>query len=253
MKLVDAAVISNEPAYPGVNLLWLSSPALAQDAHPGQFLMLRTTDSIDPFLRRALSIHRIGEGAIGILYGGSGAGTEYLRRKQPGDTVNVLGPLGQGFTMHPNTRNLLLLGTGWGLGSLVALAEQAVARDCAVTLLAGAPTAAQVLPGALVPAQAEVVVATEDGTLGHKGQVTDLAERYWQWADEVYACGPMAMYQTLRDKTRTLFPRKDVQVLAEMPMACGVGACFGCTVETSRGPVIACREGPKVMLHHLCP
>ena len=79
MKLVDAEVISNEPAYPGVNLLWLSSPALAQDAHPGQFLMLRTTDSIDPFLRRALSIHRIGEGAIGILYGGSGAGTDYLR------------------------------------------------------------------------------------------------------------------------------------------------------------------------------
>lgn len=253
MNLVDAEVISNQPAYPGVNLMWLRGAELALTAGPGQFLMLRCTDTQDPLLRRALSIHRIDPeaSAVAILYGGTGGGTDWLRRRTPGDRVNVLGPLGEGYRVHDGTRNLLLIGVSWGLSPLVALAEQQVMKDRSVTLLAGAPNAAASLPSALVPPQVELVAATDDGSFGHAGSVLDLVDQYWGWADEVYACGPMSLYQQLAEKARTLWPRKNVQVLAEMPMACGVGACFGCTLETKRGLVITCREGPRVYLHHL--
>ncbi len=253
MNLVDAGVVSNQPAFPGANLMWLHSTELAQTAQPGQFVMLRCSYTWDPLLRRALSIHRIQPqtGDVALLYGGGGAGTEFLRRRLAGDTVNVLGPLGNGYTTHPATRNLLLIGVSWGLSPLIALAEQAVNADRAVTLLAGAPTAAQVVPGELVPPQVELVVATEDGSLGAKGLVTELAGQYWGWADQVYACGPMAFYKGLSEATARLWPRKTVQVLADMPMACGVGACFGCTLETRRGLVVTCREGPAVLLHDL--
>lgn len=253
MRLVLAGVLSNAPAYPGVNCMWLDAPAVARSAHPGQFVMVRCSDTLDPLLRRALSLHRIepATGRVAILYSVGGAGTAYLGRRRPGDTVDLLGPLGRGFSVRPSSRRLLLVGVGWGLASLVALAEREVARDRAVTVLAGADTAAQAVPSTLISPEVELVVATGDGSLGYHGEVEALVKDYWAWADEVYACGPISFYRRLRETVTGLWPRKRVQVLAESPMACGVGACFGCTVETRRGPLIACREGPRANLHDL--
>ncbi len=233
--------------------MWLDAPELALNAQPGQFVMLRCSDTFDPLLRRALSIHRIHPepGRIAVLYSLGGPGTGFLQRRVPGDTVDVLGPLGQGYTVRAQSRNLLLVGVSWGLAPLIALAEQQVLHDRPVTLLAGGATAAQVPPSELVPPQVELLAATADGSLGHHGEVTDLVKDYWTWADDVFACGSMSFYRQLSHAVEGAWPRKRIQILAETPMACGVGACFACTLETRRGLLIACREGPKAYLDDL--
>lgn len=258
MKQLLATVLSNEPAMEGVNLLWLGAPELAQEVQPGQFLMVRCTEGLDPLLRRALSIHRVRaagsapeQRGCAVLYGVHGLGTAALARKQPGDTVDVLGPLGRGFSVPRGARHLLLVGASWGVSPLVALAEQQVAQGRDVTLLAGAPRQEAHYPAAWLPPQVEVVFATEDGSLGKQGLVTDLAPEYWEWADAVFACGPWALYQTLGKMMDSQWPQKPVQVLAELPMACGVGACYSCAVETKRGIRLSCREGPRFDLKEL--
>ena len=256
MQQLRAIIESNEPLLPGTGILWLRAPDVARAAVPGQFLLARCGDGYDPLLRRPLSIHRIkpgagAEGSIAVLYSQSGAGTAYLRSRRPGDELDIIGPLGKGFTVHRSSRNLLLLGSGWGLAPLIALADRETAAGRNVVLLAGAASASQLYPPARLPPEVELAVATEDGSAGRKGAVVDLAEEYWAWADEVYACGSTAMYGNLALRTAGLWPRKPVQVLAEMPMACGVGACYACTIETRKGPRLACKDGPRVLLADL--
>ena len=258
MNQIMATVLSNGPVMEGANMMWLRSPELAREAKPGQFLLVRCDDGVDPLLRRALSIHRVGRPFPGqniagcaLLYNYRGSGTERLRRLREGDTVDVIGPLGKGFTMKRTSKNLLLIGVSWGISPLIALAEQQVALGRSVTLVMGAATGAQLYPSELFPPEVELVVATEDASAGQKGSVTDLAAEYWFWADEVYASGPISMYAGLSSATARLWPRKAVQVLAEMPMACGVGACYACTIITRRGPKLSCRDGPRFYLSDL--
>ena len=230
----------------GVNQLWLEAPEVARETQPGQFVMVRCGEGWDPLLRRALSIHRVRREAatFALLYGVRGKGAAALAHKRPGDAVNVLGPLGNGFTVHRNVERLLLVGSGWGVSPLVALAEQQVARGKVVTLLAGAPQAKAHYPTAWLPPEVEVVYATDDGSLGKQGAVTDLAPEYWPWADAVYASGPLPLYQALARVADGQWPQKPVQALMESPMACGAGACFSCAVETKRGVRLACKDGP---------
>lgn len=255
MHQVRATIESNDALLPGASILWLRAPDVARDAAPGQFLLARCGDGYDPLLRRPLSIHRIqpgpGRGRIAVLYSQSGAGTAYLRSRRPGDELDIIAPLGRGFAVHRSSRNLLLLGSGWGLSPLIALAERETAAGRNVTLLAGAPNAGQLYPPALLPPEVELAVATGDGSAGRQGDVLDLVEEYWPWADEVYACGSPSMYVSLAQRTGGLWPRKPVQVLAEMPMACGVGACYACTIDTRKGPRLACKDGPRMALSDL--
>lgn len=257
MQQTAAPVISNGPLLPGQGLLWLDAPQVAREAQPGQFLLARCSEGYDPLLRRPLSIHRIVQpapdraGAIAVLYSLHGAGTAYLKQRRAGDLVDVVAPLGRGFAVHRTSRNLLLLGSGWGLSPLVALAEQQVAAGRNVTLVAGAPSAAQVYPLDLLPPEVEVAVTTEDGTSGRCGRPVDVVEDYWSWADEIYACASMAGYAVLAGRVSGLWPKKPVQILAEVAMACGVGACYACSVETRRGLRLACSDGPRMLLSDL--
>ena len=258
MRQLFAEVLSNEAVMEGMNLMWLSAPEIAQEARPGQFLLVRCGDGYDPLLRRALSIHHVGSPTpsaptrgCALLYGVYGPATSALGRLRAGDKLDVLGPLGRGFTVHQASRSLLLVASGWGIASLVALAEQQVAAGRSVTLLAGAADAAHLYPAELLAPEIELVVATEDGSVGYAGHVTDLVSDYWTWADEIYASGPISMYPVLAQCMEACWPRKPVQVLAEMPMACGVGACYACAIETKRGPKLVCRDGPRFFLSDL--
>ena len=258
MRQALATVLSNTQVMDGVYLMWFGAPEIAQEAHPGQFCMVRCGQGFDPLLRRPLSIHRIGaphpgssERGCALLYGVYGAAMEYLRRMASGDTVDIIGPLGRGFAVSRSSRNLLLIAGAWGVAPLVALAEEQVKKGRAVTLLAGASTARQIYPDALLPPEVELVTATDDGSSGHRGPIAELVKDYWSWADEIYASTPTFMYPALAGAVESLWPRKPVQVLAEMPMACGVGACYACVLETKRGPKRSCRDGPRFYLHDL--
>ncbi|MSQ15287.1 MAG: dihydroorotate dehydrogenase electron transfer subunit [Dehalococcoidia bacterium] len=250
MKVFGAEIVSNEEVAPGLRVMWLRTPQLGQ-VTPGQFFMARCGPGIEPLLRRPLSIHRIGNmpaagsntGDLGLLYDVYGSETSALLDKEEGDELDVIGPLGRGFSVHKDSKSLLLIASGLGISPMVALADVEVKRGRSVVLLAGAPTSSSVYPPDLLPAEIEVQIATEDGSQGRHGSVIDLVPEFWEWADEVFCSGPMDVYRGVEQIARGYGYRKRVQALADVGMACGIGACYGCTVWTRQGAKLACKDG----------
>jgi dihydroorotate dehydrogenase electron transfer subunit len=229
---------------PGINLLWLESPEIARAARPGQFVMAHC--GRENLLRRPMSIHQTDEdkSKIALLFNVVGKGTSWLSQRQPGEKLDLLGPLGKGFSVDPASFNLLLVAGGMGIAPLTFLAETAMADNRSVALLLGAKTASQLCPGHLLPEGVRCFTSTDDGTAGNKGIITDLLPEYLDWASQVFACGPSAMYRTIVNQNRRLLRRKEVQVSLETRMACGLSLCYGCTVKTKQGLKQICQDGP---------
>jgi dihydroorotate dehydrogenase electron transfer subunit len=156
--------------------------------------------------------------------------------------LDIFGPLGNRFSIYPTSHKLLLVAGGIGIAPLVSLAQQAPKRGCSVTLLLGAPSASQLYPKNLLPSKVKLITATEDGTTGKKGLITDLLPDFISWADQVFACGPISMYQTMA--TQNLVKTKPVQISLEVRMGCGLGVCYGCTIKTKSGLRQVCKDGP---------
>ncbi len=262
MLLHSAAVLDNREVMPGVYLLLLQAPALARAGRPGQFVMARCSEqgAADPFLRRPLALHRIdrAQGQVELLVRIVGRGTAWLAVRRPGDALDLLGPLGQGFSLQRRTRNVLLLAGGMGIAPLAALADEALARGGAVVLALGARTAGELYPAALLPPPVELLTCTDDGSAGRRGPVTDLLAdpelALLPWADQLMACGPQPMLACLPALVRAgrlRWRRGFAQVSLEERMACGVGACLGCVVSTRRGLQRVCQEGPVFDLYDL--
>jgi dihydroorotate dehydrogenase electron transfer subunit len=247
----DAELVATERLMVDSSLLTLRVPSgMAAQVRAGQFVdvLCRVDGSYDPLLRRPYSIFRAdaaGE-TLTLLVRPYGRGSQWLVAQPVGTTLDVLGPLGNGFTVHPKSRNLLMLAGGVGAAPLVLLSEQALARGENVTYLMGAATEAALLPARELPSDVEYVVATDDGSRGHQGFVTDLLPGYLRWADQVFACGPEPMFRSLRKvaDTHRLGGKPQVQVSLERGMACGLGACLGCVVETRKGLQTSCVQGP---------
>jgi dihydroorotate dehydrogenase electron transfer subunit len=252
MKQGKFKIISNEEIMPSTCLMWIEAPEIAGGSQPGQFVLMRVDDNYDPLLRRPFSIHRLGEnGELAFLFGTWGRGTLSLAAKAAGEQVDLLGPLGRGFDVQPDARNLLLVGGGMGVAPLVDLSERSIASGRSITLLLGGTSADHLYPSRLLPPEVELVLATDDGSAGHNGLITELVGEYADWADQVFACGPEPMYRSLATALGDHVARKSVQVLLEANMACGVGACLGCAVETRRGYKICCKDGPRFELREL--
>lgn len=223
-------------------LIWLTAPEIVQEAKPGQFVMVRCgTESTLP---RPFSIFRTyGKSDIALFYTvwENGKGSEWLAERRVGDTVEVFGPLGNGFTIERTSRTLLLVAGGMGIAPLYFLAQEALARVCNVTLLYGTPVRNR-YP---IPPEIKTVSATDDGSVGYQGNVTDLIPRYINGIDQIFACGPMPMYRDMIErKTQLGLEGKPIQMSLEVRMACGVGVCFGCTIRTKQGLKQVCKDGP---------
>jgi len=244
MKLFTATVVENETIMPATNVLSLRAPESARSAAPGQFLHIHCGESTAPLLRRPMSVYRTERHVIQLMIRDVGEGSAWLVRRQPGEELDCLGPLGHGFRLLPQARNLLMVGGGYGVAPLVGLAERALTRGASVTLAVGAATRAHVFPTDLLPPEIEYLVATDDGSAGHAGYVTDLVPDRLAWAEAVYACGPLAMMSALARIIRAEAPAKPTQVAMEERMGCAMGVCLGCVVETTRGPLRVCTEGP---------
>jgi len=262
MSLLTVTVLDNRQVMPATFVLRLQALELAQAGQPGQFVMVGCAEegAFDPFLRRPLALHRIDRegGEVDLLVRVVGRGTAWLAVRRPGDRLDVMGPLGQGFSLHPRTRNVLLVAGGMGIAPLRALAEQALVRGCAVVLVLGARSVSEIYPSALLPPQIEVQLATDDGSAGLCGSVIALLGNsklsLLSWADQVMACGPRPMLACLPDiirASRLHWQRGFAQVSLEERMACGVGVCLGCAVPTRRGMERVCREGPVFDLKDL--
>lgn len=240
MKQVSAPIVSNTEVMPEAHLIRVESPEIASEAQPGQFVMVRCGE--ETLLRRPLSIHQRDGDRIALLFNMVGKGTRWLSQREPGDDIDLLGPLGNGFCVDSASKNLLLVAGGIGIAPLSFLAEEALKQEKDVTLLLGAPTAAGLYPGNLLPRGVEVIIATEDGTAGRKGVVTDLLPDFAGEADRVFACGPVPMYRTMAQMPE--LKNKPVQISLEVRMGCGRGICYGCTVKTRDGLKQVCADGP---------
>ena len=252
MQRAPAVVLETTEITPGVFVTWYDAPELAERARPGQFVMVdpnSESGTFDPLLPRAFSYYRFrtveGERRFALLYAVVGRVTEAMAAQRPGDAAWMTGPLGRGFEVHRRARNLLLVGGGVGVAPLVALAEEQIARGRSVALCFGARSAAGVFPADLLPPEVEYYVATEDGSQGHQGLVTDLFAQHLNWADQSFACGPVPMFRSMAQVVRTDGMRRPVQILMETEMACGVGICYGCAVFTKRGVKLCCKDGPR--------
>jgi dihydroorotate dehydrogenase electron transfer subunit len=252
MKLEVARITEKRAITSDMWTIRLHAPQMAQEARAGQFVHVRLTPQVDPLLRRPMSIYRIREDGIELLIRPLGRGSRMLVEKEEGETLDCLGPLGNGFTIHPTTRHLLMVGGGCGIAPLVALSDAAVARGLSVVLLFGARTASAVYPGSQLPPEVEYAVATDDGSTGHRGLVTELMRDYVGWSDAIYACGPRPMFLSMLELARAENIRKPVQVSLEENMSCAVGACFGCVVESRSGEMkTVCEDGPVFEMRNL--
>jgi len=243
----------------------IQAPEIASKCTPGQFLMLKCGN--DTLLRRPISVHSVIKSTgLELLYAvpcktGNDSSPSHLARKTEPQTamdtgtrwlsklkkdcqLDFIGPLGNGYTIEPSAKKLLLVAGGIGIAPLKFLANFALSRRKEVTLLLGARTKSGIFPGTMLPAAANMVMATEDGSLGRKGTVIQIVPEYIDWADQVFACGPKAMYQALNRQMQICPTGKNVQVSLEVRMGCGTGICYSCSVRTEQGMKRVCKEGP---------
>lgn len=242
MNICRANMISRDEVMPETYVLRLESEDLAS-AQPGQFVHIRIGDSWDPLLRRPMSIFRIHSNGISVLIRDVGRGSHELTRAQVGESLNVMGPLGQPFRLERGSRRLLMVGGGYGVAPLLGLADLALPSGAEVVLLVGAASASYIFPADQAGPSITYRTATVDGTAGHQGFVTELIPKYLAWADQVFACGPTGMLQAVHAQcsARVDLP---IQVSMEQQMGCAMGVCLGCVIPTDHGYQRVCRDGP---------
>jgi dihydroorotate dehydrogenase electron transfer subunit len=243
-----AEVVRNEEVAPNTYLMGLESFPIASTAKPGQFVMLRVADGIDPLLRRPFSICSVNDGTtLLLLYRVVGTGTRIMADTRAGSHLSIMGPLGRGFEPPGAGEKCLLAAGGMGIAPLVFLARSL--EKTGVTLMTGYGTAAEIVsPAQLGMQDLAIAVATEDASAGYHGLVTALLEHGLAGKGKkiVYSCGPAAMLK----KVASLCLERGVecQVSLETVMACGVGACQGCAVpaapESGRSSFHVCQDGP---------
>jgi dihydroorotate dehydrogenase electron transfer subunit len=250
-QIFQSTIMASEPEMGDAKRITITVPkGMAGEARAGHFVnvLCRGERSFDPLLRRPYSVMRAlaDERAIDILVRPFGRGSAWLAEQPPGMVLDVMGLHGNTFTVNSGSRNLLMVAGGVGAAPLLMLSEEAVARGLNVTYLMGAASADGLLSSSQLPASVEYVVATDDGSQGHHGFVTDLAPEYARWADQVFTCGPEPMFRSLRAalSPHRIGGKPPIQVSMERSMACGVGACLGCVVETKRGMSASCVDGP---------
>ena len=216
---------------------------------PGQFYMLRVGPFPEPLLKRPLCFFRSGDnGSIEFLYRIRGKGTRLLSEIRPGAEIDVLGPLGRKYPRPPKGKTPLVVAGGTGLASVYPLIQSLNGK---AVVFYGSSCGEEILfKSELKEMSAELHLATDDGTCGLKGTVLDLLGEYGLTADHfVYTCGPEVMTSAVAAAVLEAGARGCASL--EAYMACGVGACMGCVVMTTKGYKRVCREGPVFGLEEL--
>ena len=218
-----------------MGLSWHSEEGSYGDVRAGQFVMLKVSDDYDPLLRRPFGIysHIRSEEATGdvetveIIYRVVGKGTAIMSRLMPGTEIDILGPLGNGFPELEEGRELVMVAGGIGIAPFKMLAAK---YPDSVLLFGAKDSSEAILVNDIKELGTRVKVATEDGSRGTCGLVTDLLSDHLNKRSVVYACGPLGMLRAVSDMAYK--NRVQCFVSLERGMACGVGACLGCAVRT---------------------
>ncbi|MFQ6618817.1 MAG: dihydroorotate dehydrogenase electron transfer subunit [Fidelibacterota bacterium] len=244
-------VLSNENIGKNLFQLCLNHNFKLKSAHPGQFVNIKIDNSFTPLLRRPFSISRIIRNEIIIIYKIVGRGTAILSRKKRGDTVDILGPLGKGFTLPGKDAHYIILAAGGtGTAPLIFLRESLMEEGFNPIFFIGAKSKDELIYSKDF---GEAILCTEDGTAGFKGTVIEALfdfHRKNPGTKSIYACGPEEMLRSIsKFSLENGYP---CQISTENYMGCGTGLCFGCAVKTStsfleisdKRYLLACRDGP---------
>lgn len=243
--ILDFKVLSNQAVNYNHNLLELTCDRPLPPMVPGQFAEVRVDGSPVTYLRRPFSIHRadFARNSLHLLIKSVGEGTRTLARLEPGSVLNIMLPLGNGFNMDENG-DVLLVGGGCGVAPLWFLARQLKQKGNKITVLIGGRSYRDILLAEEYAQFGQVYISTEDGSLGEKGMVTHhsiLGKEKLAYST-IYCCGPDGMMKAVSH----IAEKQGIacQVSLENTMACGIGACLCCVVDTQRGNRCVCTEGP---------
>lgn len=228
----NAVVVSQEELAGGIYSMWIETEA-SMSAKPGQFISMYTNDK-SKLLPRPISICEIDKEA-GRLRGvyrvtGQNTGTEQFAGLRGGDTIPVVGPLGNGFPVgQAKGKKAFLIGGGIGVPPILELAKQ---MDCAKKQIVAGYRDMHTFLKEEFEENGEVYISTEDGSAGTKGNVLDAVREHRLEADIIYACGPTPMLRAIK----AFAEEKNIvcYVSLEERMACGIGACLGCVCRTSK-------------------
>ena len=244
-----AELVRNEQLAADIHRLTLKAPDIAEASRPGQFVMVRPAEGMDPLLRRPFSVHQVSDGSqLQILIKVIGRGTRAVANMETGREIDIIGPLGRSFACGSGGFHLLV-GGGIGTAPLLFLAKRLLRKNEAnsIRVLLGARNADEIARVAddFRSLGLAVAVATEDGSLGKHGLVTGLmADLELGEAAMVYGCGPYPMLKAVTGICRE--HGWGCQVSMETIMACGLAACLGCAVMRAdlNGYVHVCKDGP---------
>lgn len=230
------------PFYYKLGIRW----ELRHFVKPGQFVMLRFPNYIDPLLRRPFGVYRIIDEGIEILYKVVGKGTRLMTGLRPGDTVDILGPLGNGFPSDSGKKDIVMVAGGIGIVPFYLLAASGRQSGVRQRLLFGG-RGKDDLPGLedFKKLGIKIKISTQDGSIGKKGLVTELvkSEARSLKSTIIYACGPKGMLKEVAKIALRM--EAPCYVSLDNIMACGIGACLGCAVKVrARGYKMVCKDGP---------
>jgi dihydroorotate dehydrogenase electron transfer subunit len=252
MFRIKARVIYNKRVKQDYFHCILKAPQITRQALPGQFITIKFNDNEHAFLRRPFSIHKIKGTDLELLYEVVGSATQIFSKIKAGEYLDVIGPLGNGFSPVLRTPYSILVAGGMGVAPLLFLGEFLAKHATQYTvhctqILIGAKTRSQILcEKEFKRLGFDVKIATDDGSRGFKGKVTDLLKdllrtRY-SVLGTIFACGPRPMLKEI--SCIALYDNIGAQISLEEHMACGIGACLGCVVKTKDGFHRVCKDGP---------
>ena len=246
-KKVNAVIHSQEKLAEGIYSMWLDAPEMAKAAVPGQFIAVYTNDP-SKLLPRPISICEIDkeDSSLHLVYRIAGKGTAEFSEKQTGDHLSVMGPLGNGFPLKG--KKAFLIGGGIGIPPILELAKQ---LNCEKQIVLGYRNSDMFLLDEFKK-QGEVYIATEDGSVGTKGNVLDAIRENALDAEVIYACGPTPMLRALKNYAAE--NNIECWISMEEKMACGIGACLACVCKskevdghTNVHNKRVCKEGPVLL------
>lgn len=254
--IYDCPVLSIDNLIGDIYLMRLECPAIAKTAEPGQFVNIKVNQEFVPFLRKPFSICRRDKqaGWIEVLWKIVGKGTALMARYKSGQNVNLLGPLGVGFSFPPEMKSAFLVGGGLGVAPLPFLCEELLQTDTAIDIFLGARSQEELSMVDFFEERGVAVhLSTEDGSLGMQGLVTErVIEKLRKIANpnrcHLFSCGPTGFLNAMMKITGE--SNVEGQVSVETMMGCGFGICVGCPVRVRKpepgGKLykLTCIEGP---------
>lgn len=244
MFIVNSPVLETKQVHENIFIQKIHSPEIAEKVKPGQFVNIRVSETTFPLLRRPFSVCDVEGENIFLMFNILGEGTKILALKHPGELVDILGPLGNGFNLDGIYETAIIIAGGLGAAPFPYVTRKLKNKKNILTFVGGR-TQQDVITYGLE----NFNLSSDDGSIGFKGNVVQSLVQHLVKIDistsKVFACGPNAMLRVLKDFC--LKHNLDCEVSTECAMACGFGICQGCPIESTEQSdkyLLVCKDGP---------